>query len=411
MKHPYINVSIKNNENCDPFTFARMRNNLQATMLFDERNQASKLNVRPKFLQPIFVNETNRKWLTRFFMFLIMTLIGLSANASEYPYWMRLVALGTFVLLSSHCFNYFVFDTHTKDNFAFSYVLSSTLLMYVTYILYFQQNQWTLGTICYHVCSIYGIYCIRCIKKVNPGFLKHQAVTLDGHGLTKEKTCIAFARDSQWTLDHFCVTCLIRRPLRSKHCPVDGSCVMKFDHHCAWWGHCLKLSKKKKEEYLCFSLFRLDACIGGRNYFYFVRVITFGSVALWIWLYRAFRLISTDAEQYTMKYLFLEHYDPWFNYMIIVTSFNTFWVSMMTVFHLYNSIVLGVTLNERLTGFRYSYFRDENTGAFYNPFRHELFKNFLETFGLFRLMAFFRYTRVDWSQIYDINQIRGLKKP
>lgn len=234
MKHPHINVSIKNSENCDPFTFARMRNNLQATMLFDERNQSSKLNVRPKFLQPFFANETNRKWLTRFFMFLIMTFIGLSANASEYPYWMRLVALGVFILLSSHCFNYFVFDSHTKDNFAFSYVLSSTLLMYVTYILYFQQNQWTLGTICYHVCSIYGIYCISCIKKVNPGFLKHQAMTLDGHGLTKEKTCIAFARDSQWTLDHFCVTCLIRRPLRSKHCPVDGSCVMKFDHHCAW---------------------------------------------------------------------------------------------------------------------------------------------------------------------------------
>jgi hypothetical protein len=69
----------------------------------------------------------------------------------------------------------------------------------------------------------------------------------------------------------------------------------------------------------------------------------------------------------------------------------------MTTFHLMNSIYLGVTLNERLTGFRY------------NPFRNQLLKNFLETFGLFRLMALCRYTRIDWSQIYDINQISGTK--
>jgi hypothetical protein len=102
-------------------------------------------------------------------------------------------------------------------------------------------------------------------------------------------------------------------------------------------------------------------------------------------------------------------YDPWFIYIMILTTFNTIWVTLMTIFHLINSIYLGVTLNERLTGFRYSYFRDQNTGKFYNPFRNQLFKNFLETYGLFRLMALCRYTRIDWSQIYDINQISGTK--
>ena len=195
----------------------------------------------------------------------------------------------------------------------------------------------------------------------------------------------------------------------------DQSIVQSMDR--VWWNsitialgkHARSTSASSASERMFLS--RLDACIGGRNYFYFIRVITFGTVALWIWYYRAIQVISTDVEQYTAKYLFLEHYDPWFNYILFITTFNTFWVTLMTIFHLYNSIVLGVTLNERLTGFRYSYFRDENTGTFHNPFRHALFKNFLETFGLFRLMAFFRYTRVDWSQIYDINQIRGPKNP
>ena len=81
----------------------------------------------------------------------------------------------------------------------------------------------------------------------------------------------------------------------------------------------------------------------------------------------------------------------------------------MSTFHLVNSIYLGVTLNERLTGFRYSYFRDPNTGKFSNPFRNQILKNFLESFGLFRLMALCGYTRIDWSQIYDINQLNGTK--
>ncbi len=155
--------------------------------------------------------------------------------------------------------------------------------------------------------------------------------------------------------------------------------------------------------------FRLDACIGSRNYFYFVRVLTFGTMALLLFMYQAILLISSDAEHFALKYMLTEVYDPWFIYILIITTFNTVWVMLMTMFHWTNSIYLGVTLNERLTRFRYSYFRDENTGKFTNPFGNQLFKNFLETFGLFRLMALCRYTRIDWSQIYDINQISGTK--
>jgi hypothetical protein len=126
-------------------------------------------------------------------------------------------------------------------------------------------------------------------------------------------------------------------------------------------------------------------------------------------MYKTARLISTDIEQFSIKYMFTQVYDPWFIYILIITTFNAVWVALMTSFHLYNSIVLGVTLNERLTGFRYSYFRDENTGKFVNPFRNGLFKKFLETYGLFRLMMLCGYPRVDWTQIYDINQISGTK--
>jgi hypothetical protein len=132
-------------------------------------------------------------------------------------------------------------------------------------------------------------------------------------------------------------------------------------------------------------------------------------MALILWMYRVIEMLSIDNEQFTLKYLLFYFYDPWLIYLSIITTFNSIWVILMSLFHVINSIFYGVTLNERLTRYRYTYFYNEITGEFRNPFRKQILKNFLEAFGLFYFMSLFRYNRIDWSQIYDINQIHELK--
>ncbi|KAJ5621218.1 hypothetical protein N7528_006001 [Penicillium herquei] len=46
---------------------------------------------------------------------------------------------------------------------------------------------------------------------------------------------------SLWKFDeeNFCVPCMSRKPIRSRHCRRCGRCVAKHDHHCPWIDNCV----------------------------------------------------------------------------------------------------------------------------------------------------------------------------
>lgn len=45
--------------------------------------------------------------------------------------------------------------------------------------------------------------------------------------------------------ERFCVVCELVRPVRARHCRLCGTCVSRYDHHCAWTDNCVGYSNHR----------------------------------------------------------------------------------------------------------------------------------------------------------------------
>ncbi|KAK3986427.1 putative palmitoyltransferase [Cladorrhinum sp. PSN332] len=84
-----------------------------------------------------------------------------------------------------------------------------------------------------------GYFYVRSMVE-DPGFVPKM------NGIAEQKAVID-ELISQWKYDeaHFCVTCMIRTPLRSKHCRRCQRCVAKHDHHCPWVYNCVGINNHR----------------------------------------------------------------------------------------------------------------------------------------------------------------------
>ncbi|KAL0952658.1 hypothetical protein HGRIS_006901 [Hohenbuehelia grisea] len=72
----------------------------------------------------------------------------------------------------------------------------------------------------------------------------------------------------------FCIQCMARKPLRSKHCRVCDKCVARSDHHCPWVWNCVGVNNHRQ-----FLLF-VTALVFGVILFDYLTYAFFSSITL-----------------------------------------------------------------------------------------------------------------------------------
>jgi len=165
--------------------------------------------------------------------------------------------------------------------------------------------------------------------------------------------------DSKYITSNYCLTCLIKRTPRSKHCTECNKCVQKFDHHCIW----------------------VDTCLGLYNMRYFIGYVMwlfFGqcSAILLLFSYLTDQPMVAKSEGIFSKMMIVFNNYSWLLSILVLQMFSLP-IGFMAIILQGVTTVYGVTTNEWLNRHRYEYLKDQN-GKFYNPYSKGVFSNFME---------------------------------
>ncbi|GFQ94500.1 palmitoyltransferase ZDHHC17, partial [Trichonephila clavata] len=196
------------------------------------------------------------------------------------------------------------------------------------------------------------------------------------------RTIIELAEKDGFHPNWFCSSCLVRRPLRSKHCSVCNQCIARFDHHCPWVGN----------------------CVGLGNHKYFVLYL-FWLLVMIVWcLHGCFRFWKFNVGNEDLpfsSYLWQAiHVSGWVSWIAANACLHGFWVGCLLLCQLYQVVWLAMTTNERMNCSRYRHFKRDKKGNIKSPFHRGAFRNFLD-FCEWQCCGLFQLDTRDWKQMYD----------
>lgn len=375
-------LDVKNNKGMDPIEFAIDRNKGSAAGMMRLVKNDDRSDLSP-FLRSIGKNKETRKFATRLYPFLLLFYFGILFESSL-SIWLKIVLILSFYGVS------FAFKTLFFDKDVLKYVPIATTVAfifwsYVTYIINFASIVFTLDlmSLTFVFVTIMSWYNLYKAYKSDPGVISNNHEQMS-------QTIIKFVEQDEFSLEQFCTACIVRKPIRSKHCVDCDRCVSKFDHHCPW----------------------VDNCIGDKNLKYFIGFVFWTPMCLFYFIYCAWRYYqvhcyTTDIAMYpemTSFRLFIQFLQcsPWVGMFTIIAFFNSFWISCLAICHIYQSVFIALTTNERMNITRYKHFEDSE-GRYRNPFNFGVLQNCVDMMDT--SFCFLKPTLINWKKEYDVQHI------
>ncbi|TGZ82810.1 ankyrin [Ascodesmis nigricans] len=194
-----------------------------------------------------------------------------------------------------------------------------------------------------------AIYFYFKAMNMDPGFVPKPT------GLAEQKHVVG-TLIGEWKYDaqNFCTQCMIRRPLRSKHCRACDRCVARHDHHCPW----------------------IFNCVGARNHRHFlvyVAALELG-IALLLriaWIHFSFAddtgFICSDLT--SPRICSLLRYDSYTFLITIWAAFQLTWVTMLIFVQLFQ-IARAKTTYESMHQSSYNHHSPHHHHGHGNPHSH-----------------------------------------
>ncbi|PSK60153.1 hypothetical protein B9Z65_1051 [Elsinoe australis] len=331
---------VANNEGKTPSVTAReMNTSSQWHRALIESGYDKKGNVK-EF--PLRVVKDRKAFLWRLFFFWPFVVLGVAIwIASSRPIYIGLpVALIT-------CFGlqWLVAQTlrwapsdfrHIHKTPYFAGVFAGTLawagIQYATRILPWTYLDSPLFNLFFIISYVSCAYFYFSTMLSDPGYVPKSA----SRGQTKS-TITDLISHHAFDESHFCTSCMIRKPLRSKHCKRCARCVAREDHHCPW----------------------VDTCIGINNHRHFLLYLLslLAGIALLIPLFLSYLTLlpappTSSAQDCTLLSPTLcTHFskDPFTALLTAWSALQLTWVSMLLLVHL-TQIARALTTFESMRG-------------------------------------------------------------
>lgn len=277
----------------------------------------------------------------------------------------------------AHTVRRFFFNDHLMALLPLSVYMTTKIWFYITWVVYIAPVVSPVVTIAFLVCSAGLWYFFLKSWRSDPGVIR----------ATQElriKTIIELSEKGLFGIEPalFCATCLVQRPIRSKHCSVCDRCVARFDHHCPWVGNCIGA---KNHKYFMGFLFSLVVMCGW---------MLFGGASFY------YSCAIPGEKGFFQTMIAIGQCNPWVGWIMGNALLHMAWVSVLTFCQAYQAIYLGVTTNERMNRGRYQHFQAAGGKS---PFSRGPIQNAADFFecGCFGLI---KPNKVDWVTKFNVEK-------